>query len=443
MQHRLPVSDLKLGMYIVSIDGSWLSNPFWRTRFRLTNSADIARLKNAGIDTVVIDDTLGIGLVVPIAPGESGEPGEPDDGASEADDAAPAGPPLVVERRAKPRTRRPVSEVDRARETVERSKVAVMSMFGEARLGRVVSIDAVVPLVDEIAASIKRDRSAILNVARLKDKNEYTYMHSVAVCALMMTLARQIGLDEAEVQQAGLAGLLHDIGKMTVPEDVLDKPGALDAEQRRIIEEHPQSGHLLLSDIGTVSQVALDVCLHHHERVDGTGYPFGLTQQQLSLYARMGAICDVYDAVTSERPYKSAWPPAVALARMSGWDGHFDPQLLHAFTVAIGIFPIGSLVRLHSNRLAIVLTGDPDAPTSPGVRAFFNVVDAAFDRIADVATHNAAGGDPIIRGERGDAWFGDDWPTLRDRVLAGAPLGELTARFSATGLGHDDRRSVA
>lgn len=426
MKHRIPISDVHVGMYIAAIDGSWWNNPFWRTRFAVKSAADIERLRRSGVEIVTIDDTLGAGVPAPTAAAEDPAPA----------DAAPIEPALVVERRARPRPRRAVTEIDRARTMVERSKVEVTRMFTEARLGRAIDTEAVVPLVDEIAASIKRDRSAILNVTRLKTKNEYTYMHSVAVCALMITLGRQIGLSEAEVQEVGIAGLLHDIGKMTIPDSVLDSPAALDAEERKLVEGHPQSGHALLCNSGSVSAIALDVCLHHHERVDGRGYPFGLTQDQLSLYARMGAICDVYDAVTSERPYKNAWSPAEALARMSTWEGHFDEQLLRAFIVAIGIFPIGSLVRLHSNRLAVVMSSNEASPTSPRVRAFFDVADGVFTDVADVETCNTAGGDPIIRGEHGDAWFGASWLAVRDEVLAGVAASDLAARFSAPGLIH-------
>ena len=415
MLHRIPVRDLRLGMYISSVDCSWLDNPFWRSRFLLKTHADLERLRRSGIAMVTIDDDRGIGLAPPPAPA--------------LPDAFPAqaeSPALVVERRANRPRRRRIDELERARETVERSKEAVQRMFNDARLGHAVQMTEVAPLVEEIAASIERDRSAIINVTRLKDKNEYTYLHSVAVCALMMNLARQLGLPEGEVQQAGVAGLLHDIGKMATPIEVLEKPGKLDAEERRIIEDHPSAGHRLLKDSPDVSAIALDVCLHHHERIDGRGYPEGLTEAELSVHARMGAICDVYDAITSHRPYKDPWTPAEALSKMLSWEGHFDRRLLTAFVASIGIFPTGGLVRLHSNRLGIVLTSEGERWTTPTVRVFHDVVAGAAVAVEDVATHNAEGGDPIIRGEQGETWFGDAWPRMLDDLMAGraphAPL---------------------
>lgn len=346
----------------------------------------------------MIDLSKGLGPLSPATP------------AACAADLVPQ-PSIAVERRAGRRSGDGRSEIDRARATVERSKAAVTQMFGEARLGKAVEVAAVAPLVDEIAASMVRDRSAMLSVTRLKTKDEYTYMHSVAVCALMINLGRQLGLGESEVRLLGQAGLLHDIGKMGVPDAVLAKPGKLDDEEFAVVRGHPQKGHALLSGSADISAIALDVCLHHHERVDGNGYPFGLNAKQLSLHARMGAICDVYDAITSHRPYKRAWSANEALAQMLEWEGHFDREILDAFIASIGIYPRDALVRLHSNRLAIVL-GGIDNPSAPTVRAFYHVEEETFLPPSDVATANGAGGDPILRAERGAYWFGDEWPAI-------------------------------
>ncbi|MDC6684580.1 HD-GYP domain-containing protein, partial [Leclercia adecarboxylata] len=157
-------------------------------------------------------------------------------------------------------------------------------------------------------------------------------------------------------RDAGLAGLLHDIGKIAIPPEVLNKPGALtDAEFRHVIV-HPQAGHDILTGDSSMRDIALDVFLHHHERMDGTGYPHKLAGEGISLFARMGAICDVYDAVTSDRPYKKAWEAAYAVQRMVEWRGnHFDPMVFNAFVKSVGIYPVGSLVRLRSGRLAVVM----------------------------------------------------------------------------------------
>ena len=206
-----------------------------------------------------------------------------------------------------------------AKGLINASKKAVTVMFNDARLGKVVNPETMMPLVEGIAASIDRNRAALISLARLKTHDDYTYMHSVAVCAMMTALAKELELSDLEVKQSGLAGLLHDIGKMAVPLEVLNKPGALTDEEFLMIKQHPTKGHALLMKVDIKDTVVLDVCLHHHEKVDGTGYPEKLAGSNISLFAKMGAICDVYDVITSNHPYKAGWKPSVALQRMAQW----------------------------------------------------------------------------------------------------------------------------
>jgi len=162
-----------------------------------------------------------------------------------------------------------------------------------------------------------RHPGALISLARLKTADDYTYMHSVAVWALMVALGRQMGLDEEELRTAGLAGLLHDLGKALMNQDVLNKPGKLTDEEFEHIKSHPHEGWKLLKEAGSVNEAVLDVCRHHHERTDGNGYPDRLAGEQFTRLARMGAICDVYDAITSNRPYKRGWDPAESILRMA------------------------------------------------------------------------------------------------------------------------------
>ncbi len=145
-------------------------------------------------------------------------------------------------------------------------------------------------------------------------------MHSVAVCALMVSLARQLKLSEAQAREAGMAGLVHDIGKALMPPRGAQQAQRPHAARVRHHEEPPEEGYKLLKEGGAVGAVALDVCLHHHEKVNGRGYPKGLKGDEISLYAKMGAVCDVYDAITSNRPYKAGWDPADSLDEDGGLD---------------------------------------------------------------------------------------------------------------------------
>jgi putative nucleotidyltransferase with HDIG domain len=278
-------------------------------------------------------------------------------------------------------------------------------MFTEARLGKAVDASKCMPLVEDITGSVARNPSALVSLARLKTHDDYTYMHSVAVCALMVSLARQLGLDEAQTREAGLAGLLHDLGKSAMPLAVLNKPGKLTDAEFALMREHPQRGYDALRDVGTAGEATMDVVLHHHERMDGKGYPHGLAGEQISLLARMGAVCDVYDAVTSNRPYKEAWDPGEAVARMASWaPAHLDPVVFQNFVKALGIYPIGSLVKLQSGRLAVVVEQNARVLTSPAVRVFFSTKSNVHitPELVDLASPHCA--DRIVGRESNKTW---------------------------------------
>lgn len=363
MLKKIDVKQLSVGMYLKEFCGSWIDHPFWRNSFVITDPKDIERIRASKIQAVWIDCAKGLDVAPDATPLSE----------AETESQVDAELKLAIQ---STRDTAPASmheEMARAAKICAQAKQAVTSMFEEARMGKAVDSGNARKLVEEISDSVTRNPGALISLARLKTADDYTYMHSVAVCALMISLGRQIGVDENTIPRLGIAGLLHDLGKAMMPQDVLNKPGKLTDEEFGIMKRHPSEGAKLLQSSESIDDIALDVALHHHEKTDGSGYPEGLKDNEISLYAKMGAVCDVYDAITSNRPYKAGWDPAESLRRMAEWaNGHFDPTVFQAFVKSLGIYPIGSLVRLSSGRLGLVVEQSPKSLLTPRIKVFFS-----------------------------------------------------------------------
>ncbi|HOY23714.1 MAG TPA: HD-GYP domain-containing protein [Cellvibrio sp.] len=394
MLKRIAVKDVRMGMFITELCGSWMEHPFFKTKFLLEDSHDLESLIKSGIKEVWINTDKGLDADE-IVPGKTLSDIE-DETEKMLRDAARA---KRIEKTSMD------EEVKNAQKVCSKSKAAVISMFNDARMGKAIEVAQAQELVEEISESVLRQPHALISLARLKNADEYTYMHSVAVCALMIALARQLGLDDDMVRECGLAGLLHDLGKMGIPNKILNKPGKLTDEEFSTIKSHPEIGANILMDNPLVSPMVLDVVLHHHEKVDGSGYPHKLSGDTISLFAKMGSVCDVYDAITSNRPYKKGWSPAESIRKMAEWSkGHFDEAIFQAFVKTVGIYPTGSLVRLESGRLGVVTEQSETSLLTPKVKVFFSAKMKAPILQETLDLSKLIGKEKIIGRESPDDW---------------------------------------
>ncbi|WHO40250.1 HD-GYP domain-containing protein [Sphingobium sp. AP49] len=427
MLKRIRTQDIKLGMFLHKLEGSWFSHPFWKRKLLLEDPEMLATLKASSVEWVVIDIARGadVGVAAPTpAPSRVVSIAEPRErlfgraGATIARRAAPQ----PVERPFDPlsKDRLPIrAEMVHAQRLARKSGRTMRKLFEDARLGKAVKAAKLESMVDEISSSVQRNPHAFMAIARMKNSGEYLYQHALSVCALMIGLAQQMHLPAEEIREAGLAGLLMDMGMAHVPQEVWDKQEQLTPEEWELVKSHTSLAHEFLTLGGEIPGTVLDVCLHHHERLDGSGYPHALAGDQIGLFARMAAICDTYDAMTSSRLHRNGEDPSRALLMIDENVGKlFDGEIFQAFQRAVGIYPIGSLVRLRSHRLAIVVEQNPDDLTLPRVRPFYSLTDRSFEKCEDIDLGNCFGADQIITRETPEGWDMAEWPAMSAKLLA-------------------------
>jgi putative nucleotidyltransferase with HDIG domain len=393
MIKKIHVSRLCLGMFIHDLNCGWMAHKFMRSRFLLTKASDFNKILESGINELYIDNTKGLDA----------------DGLTEEEASAGVIQRLeaAVTIRAKSTAHNTFSEeLPEATAIYREASEVVASMLADARLGKQLSVDRVRPIVSRIMNSLLRNSGALLSLNRIKAGDKYTFQHSVSVATLMIVFGRCMGLGAEELYQAGLGGIVHDIGKMQVPEKILNKPDLLTDAEFVIMKSHVTLGLAMLKETPDITGPMLEITGQHHERFDGTGYPNGLTAFNISQTGRMAAIVDVYDAITSNRCYHTGMEPAMALKKLFEWSAHhFDEALVQSFIQAVGIYPVGSLVRMESNRLGVVIEQGREGLLYPIVRIIFDI---SLNRPLEPKDLDLSlpehGGEAIVSHEQPDAW---------------------------------------
>lgn len=349
MATRIHITQLRPGMRIEKLDCSWFATPFFRHRMAVTSMEQVEQLRACGVEMLDIAGELEADS--PVAEDALQEPS-----------SVLTEPPKV--------TGIPFEEeLPAAKLVYTAAKNVIEEAMLDVRMGRDINMDAVNQVVSEMADSVLRNPDALTSLSRLKHFDEYTFFHSVNTSLLALSLGRNLGIDESLLHQLGVGTLLHDIGKTKVPLEILNKPGKYEAHEFEIMKQHVMRGAEVLSGTTGLTDNYLKPALEHHERVDGTGYPYQRQKCDLSQFGMMAAVVDIYDAITSDRCYHKAKPAHEALQflYLISQKGHLEHTLVQRFIQIVGVYPVGSVVTLNTGEVAVVSRINRATPLQPEI----------------------------------------------------------------------------
>ena len=358
MNKQIRIDELTLGMVIEKLDRSWLSTPFFFHKMTITSTKQIAQLKACGVQTLTV--RVKDEEVRKETPTQSTIDDTPIEATSESTDPAPASAPLYVPFE---------EELPAAKQVYQAAKTIVQNAMQDVRLGRAINVDAVQSVITDMTESVFRNPDALPSLSRLKQFDEYTFYHSVNTALLAMSLGRSLGFDRSMIHLAGVGTLLHDIGKMKVPLEILNKPGRFEPHEMEIVKQHVLRGVEVLSNTTGLGDTYIQPALEHHERVNGAGYPHQRAHQDISQVGLITAVVDIYDAMTSDRVYHKGKPAheVLQLLYRLSLEGHLDPTLVQRFIQVVGVYPVGSVVEFTTGETGIVKRINHHAPLAPVV----------------------------------------------------------------------------
>lgn len=389
MRKKIAVTSLQVGMQVVDTGLSWIEHPYlYSTPGKIKGEEQLKTIIDEGYKEAFIEVSMG----------------------PRVDDVHSAGVEEEL-RRAMESTRQtdrePRSTIASIQEELAEAKIIhadslklVKDTFRDARMGAALDIDSASELVERVIDSVMRNTYALISLSKLRAFDEYTYNHSINVGVLSVGFARFIGLPREVIQPLGLAGLLHDMGKARIPDSILNKPGRLTEEEFAMIRRHSQLGVDLLRQTPELSTEILRGVGEHHEKYNGSGYPRGLKGDEISLFASLISLADVYDALTSERVYKRGIQPNKAMGTIFSMRGQdFFPRHVERFVSFLGIYPMGSLVLLSSGEYALVSSPNPGDPMRPNVKVIMDrKARTCLPRDVDLSQESDAGPGPLGEG---------------------------------------------
>jgi len=354
VERYIEIGQLQVGMYVVRLDRPWLETPFVTQGFPIGSENTIKEISRF-CDHVYIDTEEGADIDVSfqVALGDSTLPSRSKTAQEVLSVIETGQMPKVPVKYV--RLSAFVEEAETVTETYTETRAIVDYVYECARDDKPIDAERPKALIKELVSSVIRNPDALSWLSNLKSKDSYTADHSMNVCMMALVFGRHLGLSEEPLNELGLGALLHDIGKIRTPQEILNKPGKLTDKELNLMRYHVIMGRDLLMRSPGISDIAVDIAYSHHERQSGAGYPRGVTGDKVSLFSKMVAIVDVFDAITSDRCYHKGLSPIDALQNIYKWRGkHFDPYLAEQFIQCIGTYPVGSIVELTSEEFGIV-----------------------------------------------------------------------------------------
>ena len=380
---QIDAQDLRIGMFVSKLDRPWLETNFRFQGFELKTQADIDAVQKQ-CDFVFIDITKQTKVPQYVARST----------AYTRDNLDHVQPPA---RRSSFK-----QEIHKAEVIHHKASSLVKGFMEDVQFGRPINALAAKKAVSYCVDSVLNAPDALMLMTQLRNRDEYTAQHSMNVCIFAIALGRQINLSVEELNHVGLCGMMHDMGKMQVPLEILNKPGRLTPEEMAVMQSHSTLGWKILLSTSGMYAGAVDVAFSHHERLDGKGYPRQLKAEQITPYARMVAIVDLYDAVSSDRVYQKGRPhlDAIKILTESSANGHLDPPLAMKFIECLGIYPAGSVVELSSGEVAMVIEINPKAKLKPKILMLLDAEKkpcSEFVMDLAMATQNLGGQQYVIK----------------------------------------------